>query len=81
MIWSSRFQLKGGYGGPTLFFTIQGGALMVERSEFGRRIGLGSGLLGRLFVLLVLILPLGLLFHRPFVVGVIVPFMQALGVL
>jgi D-alanyl-lipoteichoic acid acyltransferase DltB (MBOAT superfamily) len=72
---------QGGYGGPTLFFAIQGGAMMIERSAFGRRIGLGSGLSGRLFVLLVLTLPLGLLFHRPFVVRVIVPFMQALGVL
>lgn len=72
---------RGGYGGPTLFFAIQGGALMIERSTFGRRIGLASGLTGRLFVLLVLIVPLGLLFHRPFVVGVIVPFMQTLGAL
>ena len=72
---------QGGYGGPTTFFAIQGGAMMIERSAFGRRIGLGSGLSGRLFVLLVLIVPLGLLFHRPFVVGVIVPFMHALGAL
>jgi len=26
-----------------------------------------------------LVAPVGLLFHRPFVVGVIVPFMRALG--
>jgi D-alanyl-lipoteichoic acid acyltransferase DltB (MBOAT superfamily) len=72
---------RGGYGGPTLFFAIQGAAVIIERSAFGRRIGLGSGLSGRLFVLLVLIVPVGLLFHRSFVVGIIVPFMQALGAL
>lgn len=70
---------QGGYGGPTLFFAIQGAAVMIERSVFGRRIGLGSGSSGRLFVLVVLIGPVGLLFHRPFVVGVIVPFMRTVG--
>jgi len=69
----------GGYGGPTLFFAIQGLAVTVERSRDGRRIGLGHGLIGRLFVLVTLIGPLGLLFHRPFVVGVITPLMHAIG--
>jgi hypothetical protein len=72
---------EGGYGGPTTFFAVQGAAIMVERSVLGRRIGLGSGSLGRLFTILVLILPVGLLFHRPFVVRIIVPFMRALGAL
>jgi hypothetical protein len=69
----------GGYGGPTLFFGIQGAALMVERSTFGRAVGLGRGARGRIFALLVLIAPVGLLFHRPFVVGIMTPFMRPLG--
>jgi Membrane bound O-acyl transferase family len=70
---------RGGYGGPTVFFAIQGLAMVIERSPFGHQIGLGFGWAGRLFAVAVLIAPVGLLFHRPFVVGVIVPFMRALG--
>jgi hypothetical protein len=72
---------QGGYGGPTIFFAIQGAAMMIERSAVGRRIGLGSGWSGRLFAMLMLIVPVGLLFHRPFVVGIIVPFMRAVRAL
>jgi len=50
-----------------------------ERSTFGRHLGLGSGWQGRLFTTLVLLAPAGLLFHRPFVTGIIVPFMRVLG--
>jgi Membrane bound O-acyl transferase family len=70
---------RGGYGGPTVFFAIQGAAMVVERSGFGRRTGLGDGWPGRLFAIAVLIAPAGLLFHRPFVVGIIVPFMRVVG--
>ena len=70
---------QGGYGGPTAFFAIQGAGMVIERSRFSRRLGLGSGWAGRLFAAVVLIAPAGLLFHRPFVVGIIVPFMRALG--
>ena len=70
---------RGGYGRPTAFFVIQGAALAIERSTLGRRAGLGSGWPGRLFTLAVLVVPVGLLFHPPFVVGVIVPFMHVLG--
>jgi len=69
----------GGYGGPTVFFTIQGLAMVIERSAYGRQAGLSAGWSGRLFTAAVLVAPVGLLFHRPFVVGVIVPFMRALG--
>ena len=72
---------RGGYGGPTVFFAIQGAAMVAERSAFGRRIGLGGGWSGRLFAAAALLAPAGLLFHRPFVVGIIVPFMRALGAL
>ena len=71
----------GGYGGPTLYFAIQGAGIVVERTRLSRRIGLGSGWPGRAFTMLVLIAPVFFLFHRPFVVRVIVPFMRAMGAL
>jgi hypothetical protein len=69
----------GGYGGPTVFFTVQGTALLIEGSALGQRLGLGAGVLGRVFAFAVLVGPIGLLFHRPFVEGIVVPFMRALG--
>jgi hypothetical protein len=72
---------NGGYGGPTVFFAIQGAAIIFERSAFGRRIGLGRGWSGRAFTFLVLVTPVFFLFHRPFVVRVIVPFMHSIGAL
>jgi D-alanyl-lipoteichoic acid acyltransferase DltB (MBOAT superfamily) len=69
----------GGYGGPTLYFTIQGLGLLAERSRLGKRVGLGGGWRGRLFAVVVLIGPAVLLFHPPFVVRVVVPFLEVLG--
>lgn len=71
----------GGYGGPTAYFALQGAATLFERSAVGRRLGLGHGWRGWLFAMVALIAPAQLLFHRPFVVGVVVPFMHALGAL
>ncbi|MBM3996780.1 MAG: hypothetical protein FJ303_21895 [Planctomycetes bacterium] len=68
-----------GWGGPTVFFFVQGGAIFLERSSLGRRIGLGIGVIGWAFTMLVLLGPLWLLFHSPFVRGVIVPFVDFLG--
>jgi hypothetical protein len=69
----------GGYGGPTLFFLLQPLGMTVERSPLGRRLGLGRGARGWLFTMACLLVPAGLLFHRPFVVGVVVPFLHAIG--
>jgi hypothetical protein len=69
----------GGWGGPTLFFLLQGVGILVERSAWGRSLGLGEGGRGWLFAMLLLLLPVPLLFHPPFVVGVIVPFLHAMG--
>lgn len=70
---------QGGYGGPTVYFLVQGGGLMLERSRLGRNLGLMSSWQGRLFAAAILITPVMLLFHRPFVVNVILPFMHAVG--
>jgi hypothetical protein len=69
----------GGHGGPTIFFVLQGLALLVERSKLGQTVGLGAGVRGLLFTGLVLTTPAFLLFHPPFVRNVVLPFMQALG--
>ena len=68
----------GGYGGPTLFFTVQGLGILVERSRSGRGIGLAQDGRGWLFTMLVLVLPAAGLFHPPFVERIVVPFMQSL---
>jgi hypothetical protein len=69
----------GGYGLPTLYFAIQGLGLLVERSKFGRSLGLGSGWRGRLFAVVVIVGPACGLFHRPFILGVMLPFLAAIG--
>ena len=69
----------GGYGGPTLFFAIQGAAIFSERSKPGRKAGLGKGWTGWLFTAFVLLAPAYGLFHPPFVESVVVPFVRALG--
>ena len=69
----------GGFGGPTVFFLVQGLALVAERSWLGRSIGLGRGLIGWLFTAVVLVAPAGLLLHHAFVEDVVVPFLGAIG--
>ncbi|MBS0202399.1 MAG: hypothetical protein JSS49_05820 [Planctomycetes bacterium] len=70
---------NGGYGRPTLFFLLQGIAILVERSRSGRQLGLGHGLAGRCFCLLAILLPSPLLFHASFLSRVILPFLTAIG--
>lgn len=69
----------GGYGGPTLFFLLQATGITIERSRVGQLLGLRRGWSGRMFTLLVLVAPVGLLFPPVFVLRVMVPFMQAVG--
>jgi hypothetical protein len=69
----------GGYGGPTLFFAIQAVAILFERSSIGKSLGLGRSWQGWLITGLVLLMPIRLLFHDPFVTRIAVPFMKALG--
>ena len=70
---------RGGWGGPTLYFLLQGAGIAFEKSAFGLRAGLGSGNRGRLWTLLVAVAPIPLLFHGPFVRNVIVPFYRTLN--
>jgi predicted DCC family thiol-disulfide oxidoreductase YuxK len=72
---------RGGYGGPTIYFLIQGAGVWWERTPFARWCGLGRGRRGWLFTLLVVAGPVDFLFHRPFVLNVMVPFFQVIGAL
>ena len=60
-----------GYGLPTLYFTLQGLGVLIERAAMPRP-------LRRPFAWLVVIAPLPWLFHEPFVVRVILPFLEVL---
>jgi alginate O-acetyltransferase complex protein AlgI len=63
----------GGYGWPTFYFVLQGGGLLLER-----RLSIRSGGRGRLLLFAVAALPLGALFHPPFVRQVMLPFLRAI---
>ena len=69
----------GGYGLPTAYFVLQGLALLFERSQPGRRLGIGSGWKGRCFVVLVAGVPAFGLFHPLFIDRVILPMLHAIG--
>lgn len=69
----------GGYGGPTLYFTVQAFGLATERSRAGKRVGLVTGWRGRAFTASVVVGPAFVLFHPPFVHEVVVPFLSIIG--
>ena len=72
------FPARAGYGLPTTYFVIQGLGVAVERSQFGKRLGLGRHALGWLFMATVTAAPAYWLFHPQFVTRVILPFMRAI---
>jgi membrane bound O-acyltransferase family protein len=72
---------RGGYGLPTGYFVLQGLGVMLERSSFGRRIGLQKGPIAWIFLLMVTAAPAFWLFHPLFVWCVILPFMRAIHAL
>ncbi len=68
---------RGGYGLPTGYFVLQGLGVTLERSRLGRRLGLQAGPAAWIFMVLVTAVPAFWLFHPPFVLRVILPFMRA----
>jgi alginate O-acetyltransferase complex protein AlgI len=72
---------RGGYGLPTGYFILQGLGVTLERSALGRRLGLRDGPTARVFMLIVTAAPAFWLFHPPFVLRVILPFMRAIHAL
>lgn len=61
-----------GYGLPLAYFLIQGAGVLGERR-------LRSPLVKRFFALAVVLLPIGLLFHSPFIHNVMLPFLETVG--
>jgi Membrane bound O-acyl transferase family len=72
---------RGGYGLPTAYFVLQGFGVALERSVWGRRAGVWRGLRGWMFMAAFTAGPLFCLFHPPFVLHVIIPFMKAIHAL
>jgi membrane bound O-acyltransferase family protein len=68
-----------GYGLPSAYFLAQGIGVLVERSEIGKRCGLGQGARGWLWTALIAAGPLYWLFHPWFVMRVMVPFLRAVA--
>ncbi|WP_254510981.1 MBOAT family protein [Anatilimnocola floriformis] len=64
---------RGGWGLPTIYFLLQGVAVLFERSPLGKRWQLSRGWRGRAFAALFVLGPLGLLFHQPFLQRVVLP--------
>jgi alginate O-acetyltransferase complex protein AlgI len=64
--------VRAGFGLPLLYFALHGSLVLAERAlaEAGRPIG---GPLGRAWAVFWLVAPLSLLFHRPFLAGVVWP--------
>jgi len=69
----------GGFGGPTCFFLLQACGLLLERSPFGKRLGLAHGWRGWLYSATLLVLPVGLLFPPVFVRQIIHPMLVDIG--
>ena len=72
---------RGGYGLPTAYFLIQGAAILLEHTRFGAKVGAGRGRTGWWFTVLLTAGPACLLFHPPFVLRVIIPFLKTIGAL
>jgi len=72
---------RGGYGLPTGYFLLQGLGVTLERSHWGAQIGLQDGARARIFAISVTAAPAFWLFHPPFVMRVIIPFLKAIGAL
>jgi alginate O-acetyltransferase complex protein AlgI len=72
---------RGGYGLPTGYFLLQGLGVSLERSSVGRQLGLQQGFSGWLFMFVFTAGPAFWLFHPPFVMRVVLPFMHAIHAL
>jgi Membrane bound O-acyl transferase family len=68
---------RAGYGLPTAYFLIQGCGVIAERSDRGKKLGLGRGSRGWIWMAFVTVAPLFILFHPWFVLRVILPFLHA----
>ncbi len=72
---------RGGYGLPTAYFALQGVGVAFERTALGKELGIRFGIRGWLFTAVVTAVPAFWLFHPPFVLRVMIPFMEAIRAL
>jgi hypothetical protein len=70
---------RGGWGGPTFYFLLQGLGVGIEKTTWARRHGLGRGFRGWLWTCLMTIAPVPLLFHPAFVTRVMTPLFEKLA--
>jgi Membrane bound O-acyl transferase family len=70
---------RGGYGLPTAYFLLQGLGSLAERTATGKWLGMGRGVTGWLWTAAIALGPVYILFHPPFVMRVMVPFLRALS--
>jgi alginate O-acetyltransferase complex protein AlgI len=70
---------RAGYGLPTAYFLVQGLGVLIERSNFGARIGFSRGTTGWLWMAVFTAAPAYFLFHPRFALRVMLPFLRAIG--
>jgi len=70
----------GGYGGPMFYFVLQGSAVLLERFRIVRQLRLRSSVM-RLWTILIVAAPIGLLFPPIFISNVVIPFMKVIHAL
>ncbi|MCG8585655.1 MAG: membrane bound O-acyl transferase family-domain-containing protein [Pirellulales bacterium] len=67
-----------GYGLPTLYFVIQALGFLAQRTPASRRLGLATGIPGRVVTATFVLLPVPLLFHPQFLERVMLPLVAAI---
>lgn len=72
---------RGGYGLPTLYFTLQGIGASLERRWSREKSNYFGSVASRLVTASIVIVPLPLLFPRPFAEHVVIPFLKTIGAL
>ena len=70
---------RGGYGGPMIYFVVNGLAVQIETLSGWRKLAQRLPVLGRIWAMTVVLTPLPLLFHGPFQTQVVLPFLAAVG--
>jgi hypothetical protein len=69
----------GGWGLPSIYFLLQGCAVLIERSEMGQALSLRHGWRGWLFTMMATAGPAFVLFHPPFIRNIVLPMLAAIG--
>ena len=70
---------RGGYGGPSLYFILQAVAVLLERKLQKSGVDLEGRWRGRIWTTAWVVGPVLLLFHRPFILNVILPIIKAIN--